>query len=300
MGLTFGQKVRWLGYQSSKLDVVHDSRYEGKSSYNFSKAFGMALDLAISKSDKPLKVIIRLGFFIATLSVLVGFFYIGKFLLGEIKVETGFLSIILSIWFLSGVIIFILGILGLYLQRVFALTKNRPLYVESKCMISKLASIAANVKIGEGVKISDFVVIEENVEIGDNVSIGPFSVIRKGAKIGNNCKFTAYCEIREQCEVGDGSTMGSRCTISAGVKVGKNVTIKYGFVATDTPNLTEGDKKSVGIIGDNSLFGVNVVLMPGVNVGENCIIGACSQVRNDIPDHEIWYGNPAKFYKKND
>ena len=132
MGLTFGQKVRWLGFQSSKLDVVHDSRFEGKSSYNFSKAFAMALDLAISKSDKPLKVIIRLGFFIATLSVLVGFFYIVKYLLGEIKVETGFLSIILSIWFLSGVIIFILGILGLYLQRVFALTKNRPLYVENK------------------------------------------------------------------------------------------------------------------------------------------------------------------------
>jgi UDP-2-acetamido-3-amino-2,3-dideoxy-glucuronate N-acetyltransferase len=167
-------------------------------------------------------------------------------------------------------------------------------------MISKLASIAENVKIGEGVKISDFVVIEENVEIGDHVSIGPFSVIRKGAKIGNKCKFTAYCEIRENCEVGEGSTMGSRCTISAGVVIGKNVTIKYGFVATDTPNLTEGDKKSVGIIGDNSLFGVNVVLMPGVNVGENCIIGACSQVRNDISDNEIWYGNPAKFYKKND
>jgi glycosyltransferase involved in cell wall biosynthesis len=132
IGLTFGQKVRWLGFQSSKLDVIHDSRYEGKSTYNFSKAFGMALDLAISKSDKPLKVIIRLGFFISSLSVLVGFYYILKFLMGGIKLETGFLSLILSIWFLSGVIIFILGILGLYLQRVFALTKQRPLFVESK------------------------------------------------------------------------------------------------------------------------------------------------------------------------
>jgi dolichol-phosphate mannosyltransferase len=88
--------------------------------------------LAISKSDKPLKVIIRLGFFISSLSVLVGFYYILKFLMGGIKLETGFLSLILSIWFLSGVIIFILGILGLYLQRVFALTKQRPLFVESK------------------------------------------------------------------------------------------------------------------------------------------------------------------------
>ena len=64
--------------------------------------------------------------------LMAGFYYILKFLMGGIKLETGFLSLILSIWFLSGVIIFILGILGLYLQRVFALTKQRPLFVESK------------------------------------------------------------------------------------------------------------------------------------------------------------------------
>ena len=39
------------------------------------------------------------------------------------------------------------------------------------------------------------------------------------------------------------------------------------------------------------------MIMPGVMVGENSVVGACSQVRKDIPDNEIWYGNPAKFYK---
>jgi acetyltransferase-like isoleucine patch superfamily enzyme len=39
--------------------------------------------------------------------------------------------------------------------------------------------------------------------------------------------------------------------------------------------------------------------MPGFNIGKNCIIGACSQVRAHVSDNEIWYGSPAKFYKTN-
>lgn len=93
--------------------------------------------------------------------------------------------------------------------------------------------------------------------------------------------------------------MGSRCTLSAGVQVGRNVVIKYGFVVTDTPDLTSGEKE-VGTIGDGSMFGVDVVLMPGVDVGKQCIIGACSQVRHDVPDREVWYGNPAQFHRKRD
>jgi len=40
--------------------------------------------------------------------------------------------------------------------------------------------------------------------------------------------------------------------------------------------------------------------MPGITVGKNSEIGACSQVRHDVPDNEIWYGGPAKFFKKVD
>ena len=38
--------------------------------------------------------------------------------------------------------------------------------------------------------------------------------------------------------------------------------------------------------------------MPGITIGKNSEIGACSQVRHDVPDNEIWYGSPAKFFKK--
>ncbi|MDB9774821.1 hypothetical protein OAB47_01155 [Vicingaceae bacterium] len=152
-------------------------------------------------------------------------------------------------------------------------------------------------KIGSNTKIHPLAYVEDGVIIGDNTSIGPFCIVRTGAKIGSNCKFTAYCEIRENVIIGDNTSFGSRCTISANAIVGNNVTIKYSFVLTDTPNLEDGNVKSVGNIGDGTLIGANVTLMPGFSIGENAIIGACSQVRSNVGDNEIWYGNPAKLFK---
>ena len=151
----------------------------------------------------------------------------------------------------------------------------------------------------KNVKIHPLAYVEENVKIGEGTQIGPFCIVRQGAEIGKNCKFTAYCEIRENVKIGDSTTFGSRCTISANAVIGENTVIKYGFVLTDTPDLKDGDKKIVKGIGSNVLIGANVTLMPGFSVGDNSIIGACSQVRSDVPSNEIWYGNPAKFSKTN-
>lgn len=158
--------------------------------------------------------------------------------------------------------------------------------------------ISKNASLGKNVEIHPLALVEDGVTIGDNTSIGPFCIVRKGAKIGKNCKFTAYCEIRENVIVGDSTSFGSRCTISANCKIGSNVVIKYGFVMTDTPNLEENGEKVSASIKDNVLIGANVTLMPGFSIGENSVIGACSQVRSEVGDGEIWYGNPAKFFKK--
>ena len=158
--------------------------------------------------------------------------------------------------------------------------------------------VSEKAKIGQNVEIHPLALVEEGATIGDNTKIGPFCIVRKNAKIGRNCKFTAYCEIRENVEIGNNTSFGSRCTISANAMVGNDVTIKYSFVLTDTPNLEEGDKKSVGTIGDGTLIGANVTLMPGFSIGQKAIIGACSQVRDNVGDNEIWFGNPARFFKK--
>jgi acetyltransferase-like isoleucine patch superfamily enzyme len=62
--------------------------------------------------------------------------------------------------------------------------------------------------------------------------------------------------------------------------------------------LERGDEKAVGSIGDHTLIGANVCLMPGFSIGNGAVIGACSQVRSHVGDGEIWFGNPATLFKK--
>lgn len=164
------------------------------------------------------------------------------------------------------------------------------------CLLSK----HRGTMISPSAKIHPLAYIEDNVSIGDNTVIGPFCIVRSGARIGSDCKFTAYCEIREDVTIGDRTGFGSRCTISAGATIGSDVSIKYSFVLTDTPNLKEGYIKSVGNIGDGALIGANVTLMPGFSIGANSVIGACSQVRDNVGAGEVWFGSPAKLFKKND
>ena len=151
--------------------------------------------------------------------------------------------------------------------------------------------------IADSAEIHPLAYVEEAVHIGERTVVGPFCVVRSGARIGDDCKFTAYCEIRENVVIGDRTSFGSRCTISSNAKIGSDVSVKYSFVLTDTPDLKDGESKDVGSIGDGALIGASVTLMPGFSIGKGSTIGACSQVRSDVGDHEIWYGNPAKFFK---
>ena len=77
-----------------------------------------------------------------------------------------------------------------------------------------------------------------------------------------------------------------------------DVIMKYAFVVTDTPDLTRNAEKRVGVLKRGARFGASVVIMPGVTIGENSEVGATSQVRKDVPPDEVWYGIPAKFYRK--
>lgn len=129
----FPTMVQWVGFKSTKINVAHSSRAEGKSSYSWRKLIKLAFDNIIAFSDKPLRLTIRLGLIIATLSFISGLIYIFRYINGEIKV-LGFASIIISIWFLSGLIIFILGIIGIYLGKTFDKVKERPTYIISKTL----------------------------------------------------------------------------------------------------------------------------------------------------------------------
>jgi dolichol-phosphate mannosyltransferase len=84
----------------------------------------------VAFSDKPLRLTAKTGLIIAMLSFITGIIYFVLYLIGSIQV-LGFTTLILSIWFLAGIIILILGVLGLYVGKVFEKVKERPTYIIS-------------------------------------------------------------------------------------------------------------------------------------------------------------------------
>ena len=172
-------------------------------------------------------------------------------------------------------------------------------HISGNAQIGKFVVIEENVEIASGCVIEDFALIQAGSKIGSNTKVGTYSKIGRNVVVGAGCSFTAYCEIRDGCHLGDKVSMGSRCTLSAGTIVEDEVIMKYSFVVTDTPVLSRNNEKIVGRLKRGSRFGANVVIMPGVTIGANAEIGACSQVRHDVPDNEVWFGVPAKFHRKN-
>lgn len=124
----FPTMVQWVGFRKYYLPVKHSERFEGKSSYNFKGLFKLALNSILAFSDKPLRLTVKLGFGITLISLLVMLVYFIMYLTGSIKV-LGFTSLIISFWFLSGIIIFILGFVGLYIGKIFEKVKDRPNFI---------------------------------------------------------------------------------------------------------------------------------------------------------------------------
>jgi dolichol-phosphate mannosyltransferase len=127
----FPTMIKWVGFESAKIDVVHDSREEGESSYNFKKLLKLALEIILAFSDKPLRLMIKIGLIISLISVVIAIDAIYSWLNGDISV-LGYTSIIVSIWLLSGIIISTLGLVGLYVGKTFEGVKNRPIYLIQK------------------------------------------------------------------------------------------------------------------------------------------------------------------------
>ena len=124
----FPTLIQWVGFRKTAISVEHDKRFEGESAYTIRGLFRLAFNNIIAFSDKPLRITIRIGFAISALSFLFGVIYLFRYIIGDITV-LGFTSLIISIWFLSGIIISILGLLGIYLGKVYDKVKNRPVYI---------------------------------------------------------------------------------------------------------------------------------------------------------------------------
>lgn len=124
----FPTQVQWVGFRKAYLPIQHDERAEGKSSYNFHRLFHLAMDTIISFSDKPMRLMVRGGLWMTALAFIVALIYLIRYFMGAIEVM-GFASLIISLWFLAGVIISLIGLVGLYIGRMFDTVKNRPTFI---------------------------------------------------------------------------------------------------------------------------------------------------------------------------
>lgn len=124
----FGGLVDWMGFPSASIEVMHDYRIAGKSTYTFAKLWKLAMETIIAYSDKPLRLSVKFGFLISSLALIYGLWiFLHALIYGSIV--SGWSSLIVSIYFLSGIIIANLGIVGIYLGKTFDEVKNRPLYI---------------------------------------------------------------------------------------------------------------------------------------------------------------------------
>lgn len=124
----FPTMIKWVGFKKSIIKIEHSGRLFGQTSYKFKGLVDLALNIIISFSDKPLRLVVKLGLTVSFISIILGIYNLMLYLYGYVKVS-GWASIIISIWFLSGIIIFVLGIVGLYTGRIFEKVKERPIYI---------------------------------------------------------------------------------------------------------------------------------------------------------------------------
>ena len=124
----FSLFINWIGFKSISIPIEHGEREEGKSTYSVGRLFKQAFNVIISFSDKPLRLFINFGLSISILSFVLGIYYLYLSITHKIT-QPGFSSLILSIWFLSGIIISCIGIVGVYLGKTFDQTKGRPTFI---------------------------------------------------------------------------------------------------------------------------------------------------------------------------
>jgi len=153
-----------------------------------------------------------------------------------------------------------------------------------------MRKISSDVQLGHGVKISEFVNLYGCV-VGDNTKIGPFVEIQKGSSIGANCKISSHTFICEGVAIGDRVCVGHGVTF---------INDKYPRATTGIGQLKTDDDwvcQATQVLQGASI-GSGAVLLGGITIGKNAIIGAGSVVTKDVPDNTIVAGNPAQILRQ--
>ncbi|SDJ02814.1 dolichol-phosphate mannosyltransferase [Alteribacillus bidgolensis] len=120
--------IQWMGFDTAAVNVEHKERAYGSSSYSLSKLINLAIEGIVAQSNKPLRLSIKFGFLLSFGAVLYGLYLMYQYFF-MFQPVPGWTSMMVSIYFIGGLIFANLGVLGLYMGKVFNEVKNRPLYI---------------------------------------------------------------------------------------------------------------------------------------------------------------------------
>jgi glycosyltransferase involved in cell wall biosynthesis len=125
----YGLILDWLGFQRTSIEAQHGARYAGTSGYNLRKRLLLAYHIILAHSDRPLHFSIAFGLLISLWAGGTGIWMVTRYLFfGQYSV-TGWTSLIVSTFFIGGIILMVLGVMGIYIGKIFNEIKGRPLYV---------------------------------------------------------------------------------------------------------------------------------------------------------------------------
>ncbi len=155
--------------------------------------------------------------------------------------------------------------------------------------MNEFCSIAADVKLARGVKLSKFINLY-GCQIGEDTKIGAFVEIQKNVTVGKNCKVSSHSFI---CE---------------GVTIEDNVFIGHGvtFINDSYPRATAPDgqlqtekdwKVERTLVKKGASIGSGATVLSNVVIGENAIVGAGSVVTREVPPNTVVAGNPARVLR---
>lgn len=123
--------AKMVGFRQAIIEIDHAPRAHGQSSYTLSKLFKLAIDSIVSHSNKPLRLSIQLGFSISTISLVFALWLIVRYFFYGTTTE-GWTSLMVSMFFMFGLLFALIGIVGLYIGKIFDEVKRRPLYIIQK------------------------------------------------------------------------------------------------------------------------------------------------------------------------
>ena len=124
----FPSQIKYLGFKDASIDVEHNERSEGKSSYSLMKRFKLGFDVIVSNSNKPLRFAVGLGFCMSALSFILALYNVIAKWVGVIRVP-GYTTTVFSIWFVGGLLLLVMGIMGLYIGKIYDQVKGRQLFI---------------------------------------------------------------------------------------------------------------------------------------------------------------------------